>query len=72
VLFTLVLLLPFFYRTKKHQVIWVAFHASAAFSFLFDMGLEVQYGVFVYVFITFWWWKWFGVIQESFPKFAAS
>jgi hypothetical protein len=29
-----------------------------AFSFLFDIGLEAQFGVFVYAFIVLWWWKW--------------
>lgn len=56
-LFSLVMLLPFVCRPKKHQFFWIAFHATAAFSFLFDMGLEVQYGIFLYAFITFWWWK---------------
>ena len=56
-LFSLVMLLPFVYRPKKHPFFWIAFQATAAFSFLFDMGLEVQYGIFLYAFLTFWWWK---------------
>ena len=56
-LFSLVMVLPLVYRPKKHQFFWIAFHATAAFSFLFDMGLEVQYGIFLYAFLTFWWWK---------------
>lgn len=55
VLFTLVMLLPFVYPPNGHRLYWVAFHAAAAFSFLFDMGLEVQYGVFLYGFLSFWW-----------------
>jgi hypothetical protein len=30
----------------------------AAFSFLFDIGLEVQFGVFIYSFLVLWLWKW--------------
>ena len=55
--FTVVVLLPFFYQPRDYRLYWIAFHATAAFSFLFDMGLEVQYGIFLYVFITFWWWQ---------------
>ena len=57
ILFSVVMLLPFFYRPKHHRFFWLAFHATAAFSFLFDMGLEVQYGIFLYGFLTFWWWR---------------
>lgn len=71
-LFTIIMVLPFLYRTARHQLFWIAFHATAAFSFLFDMGLEVQYGVFLYAFIACWWWKWFGGIPRQIPKFAAS
>jgi hypothetical protein len=57
-LFTAIILFPFFVSVRQHKIFWMAFHATAAFSFVFDMGLEVQYGVFLYAFITFWWWKW--------------
>ncbi|MDB5251443.1 MAG: hypothetical protein JWP27_612 [Flaviaesturariibacter sp.] len=56
-LFTVVMALPFFIRTR-HRFFWIVLNATAAFSFLFDIGLEVQYGVFLYVFIVLWWWKW--------------
>ena len=59
-LFSFCMVLPFFVRMKQHKVFWTALHASAAFSFMFDMGLEVQYGIFLYAFVTFWWWKWLG------------
>ncbi|HEX8315922.1 MAG TPA: O-antigen ligase family protein [Flavisolibacter sp.] len=72
ILFTVVMVLPFIYRPGSHPVFWTAFHATAAFSFAFDMGLEVQYGVFLYVFITFWWWKWLNGNRQTLPKFAAS
>jgi O-antigen ligase len=58
VLFTAIMLVPFFRRPKKFQLFWIAFHLTAACSFAFDMGLEVQYGVLLYALVTFWWWKW--------------
>jgi hypothetical protein len=57
-LFTVIMLLPFFVSTPSYKIFWIALHATAAFSFAFDMGLEVQYGIFLYAFLTFWWWKW--------------
>lgn len=57
-LFTLVMILPFFTMVWLPKIFWVALHATAAFSFAYDMGLEVQYGIFLYAFVTFWWWKW--------------
>lgn len=57
VLFTGVMAVPFLLRGLAQPVFWVGFHATAALSFAFDMGLEVQYGVFLYGFVAFWWWK---------------
>ena len=57
-LFAGVMLFPFFVRLKKHKIFWTALHTTADFSFAFDMGLEVQYGIFLYAFVTCWWWKW--------------
>jgi O-antigen ligase len=56
-LFTAIMILPFLVRTR-HRFFWTVLNGTAAFSFLFDIGLEVQYGVFLYVFIVLWWWKW--------------
>ena len=39
----------------------VLMNITAAFSFLFDIGLEVQFGVFIYAVIILWWWKWLKV-----------
>ena len=56
-LFTLVMALPFFIKNLQHKIFWVGLNLSAAFSFLFDVGLEAQYGVFLYSFFILWWWK---------------
>lgn len=62
-LFSAVMLLPFFVRTKQ-RIFWIGFHATAAASFLFDVGLEVQYGVFLYAFLACFWWKWAGEYKQ--------
>ena len=58
ILFTAIMVFPLFLRVRNHRIFWIAFHATAAFSFAFDIGIEVQYGVFLYAFISMWWWKW--------------
>lgn len=55
VVFTLVLLFPAFRAPKHGRFYQLALGATAAFSFMFDTGLEVQYGIFLYAFLTFWW-----------------
>lgn len=54
---TLILSIPFFTPVRKKRLWWLL-NATAAFSFLFDIGLEVQFGIFIYSFIVLWWWKW--------------
>ena len=56
-LFTCVMIIPFF-LSMKNKLLWIMLNATVAFSFLFDIGLEVQFGVFIYAFIVLWWWKW--------------
>lgn len=57
IIFSLALLLPFF-AVVRHKICWVLLHLTAAGSFIVDIGLEVQFGVFVYAFLVLWWWKW--------------
>jgi O-antigen ligase len=56
-LFAIVMIIPFLISIKN-KLLWVMLNATVAFSFLFDIGLEVQFGVFLYSFIVLWWWKW--------------
>jgi hypothetical protein len=53
------MLLPFFVSNPHHRFAWICLNSTAAFSFMFDVGLEVQYGIFSYAIIVLWWWKWF-------------
>jgi O-antigen ligase len=52
------MLLPFFERVKREYFFWFVLNVLMAFSLLFDIGLEAQFGVFIYAFIVLWWWKW--------------
>lgn len=57
-IFCLAVFIPFFSQVKNN-LIWVMLNTGIATSFLFDIGLEVQFGVFIYSFSVLWWWKWF-------------
>lgn len=56
-LFSLSMALPFFAKVR-HLLPWLLLNTVAAFSFLFDIGLEVQYGVFCYSFIVLCAYRW--------------
>ena len=57
ILFTSIMLLPFFIPERKY-LLWIMLSIITAFSFLFDIGLEVQFGVFIYTFIVLSCWSW--------------
>ena len=57
IVFSFIMLIPFLVKTNN-KLLWWLLNGTAAFSFLFDIGLEVQFGVFIYSFIILWWWKW--------------
>ena len=59
ILFTVSMLIPFLFPPAANRIFWIGLNATAAFSLAFDIGLEVQFGVFLYSFIILWWWKWF-------------
>jgi O-antigen ligase len=54
--FTFAMLLPFFTPTR-HKLLWWLINIIAGCSFLFDIGLEVQFGIFIYSFIILSFWK---------------
>jgi O-antigen ligase len=58
VLFTAIMLLPLLLKKMRNRIFWVCLNSTAAFSFMFDVGLEVQYGIFIYAILILWWWKW--------------
>lgn len=64
-LFTLAMLLPLYFAPPQHRLYWWLLTGTLALSFLADVGLEVQYGVFIYTFFVLWWWKWFSAPQQN-------
>lgn len=65
ILFTLAMALPLFEKTGTGRFFWISLNIITAFSFIFDIGLEVQFGVFLYAFMVLWWWKWLGKTEEK-------
>ncbi len=63
-LFSFVMLIPFWVKTAN-RLLWWLLNATAAFGFLFDTGLEVQFGVFIYAFVVLGWWKWLSPEQSG-------
>ena len=41
---------PFWIKILKNNYLWLAFHTVALFGFMYEIGLEVQNGVFIYIF----------------------
>ena len=64
-LYTVCMVLPFFERVKRGHFFWLSLSALMAFSLLFDIGLEAQFGVFIYAFIMPWWWKWLRTREQQ-------
>ncbi len=55
--FIFCMLVPFF-TASRNRLLWWSLNATLALSLLFDIGLEVQFGVFIHAFMVLWWWKW--------------
>jgi hypothetical protein len=58
ILFTFVMAIPFFITELWKNIVWIILNCFIVISYLFDIGLEVQYGVFIHAFILLWWYKW--------------
>jgi hypothetical protein len=54
IVFLLATFYPFFMRGFRSNYAWISFHALAVFGFLYEIGLETQYGIFVYAFLGCW------------------
>lgn len=63
-IFSIVMLIPFFVSVSEKLAWWLV-NATAAFSFMADIGLEVQTGVFLYSFIILCCWKWWSVSSST-------
>ncbi|MFI5133885.1 MAG: O-antigen ligase family protein [Chitinophagales bacterium] len=58
ILFTMIMIIPFTLKIREDRLCWLLLNTTAGLTFLFDIGLEVQFGVFVYSFVTLLCWKW--------------
>ena len=61
IVFTGVMFVPLLTAPLKSHMAGWAIVLTAAASLAFDIGLEVQYGVFLYAFVVLWYWKWMSV-----------
>ena len=61
ILFTVMLLFPFFIRPLTKNIFWWMINLSVALTYLFDNGLEGQFSVFVHAFVLLWWYKWLSI-----------
>ncbi len=52
--FVLAAILPFFLPTHRRSYLWMTFHAIAVATFLYEIGIETQFGVFIYAFLGCW------------------
>jgi len=43
---------PFWIKSLRKSFLWFAFHAIALFGYLYEIGLEVQNGVFISIFFA--------------------
>lgn len=57
ILFTLSMLSPFI-TVVRNKLPWILLNGIAMSSFIFDIGLEVQFGVFIHAFTILSAWKW--------------
>lgn len=49
-----VFMLPFLMKDYRRNMLWISFHAISFAGFMYEIGLEVQYGVFLYAFFSCW------------------
>lgn len=67
-LFSAIMLFPFF-LSMRHRLFWIMLNTAIITSLLFDTGLGVQYGVFLYAFFILAFWKWSAKDQQVADNF---
>lgn len=50
----IVFISPFLMKRYRSNMLWISFHAIAFAGFMYEIGLEVQHGVFLYTFFSCW------------------
>ena len=61
ILFLVVILIPFRMPGHRRSAAWISFHAMALVGFMYEIGLETQFGIFIYAFMGCWVWLFPGV-----------
>src|SRR5690606_34750088 len=61
---TLALIIPFFTRVER-KAEWIIFNLLLIFPFLYDIGLEVQFGVVIYCLSLLLAWKWVAADEQK-------
>lgn len=61
ILFLVVILFPFRMPGHRRSAAWISFHAMALVGFMYEIGLETQFGIFIYAFMGCWVWLFPGV-----------
>ena len=57
-IFSLIMTIPFFIREVRNNIFWWLINIFILSSYFFDIGLEVQFGVFIHSFFLLWWYQW--------------
>ena len=52
--FVIAAILPFFLPKHRRSYLWMTFHAIAVATFFYEIGIETQFGVFIYAFLGCW------------------
>ena len=68
VLFLLVILAPLGMPGYRKSAAWMSFHIIALAGFMYEIGLETQYGVFIYSFLGVWAYVFMGKPSSTDPE----
>jgi hypothetical protein len=63
-LFTTIIILPFFVKQIRYRFFWIMLAAMGICSIMAETSLEIQFGIFIYCFTILWWWKWLKLQKE--------
>jgi O-antigen ligase len=61
----LVFMIPFFIKGLRGNMLWLSFHLISFTGFMYEIGLEVQHGVFLYCFFSCWFYSLLSPASEA-------
>ena len=65
ILLIIVILAPFAMPGYRRSTAWISFHALALAGFMYEIGLETQFGIFIYAFLGCWAWLFMGRTETN-------